>query len=322
MTVTGQGIAGQLGAKQPGRRTVSWAGAMASTRLRRIILPWLFLLPIVILNIIVILGPSVASVSYIFSKWSGIGEAEYIGLENFREMMGDRVFKIAIGNNIKWTLYFMTVAPALSLMGAWLLAALKIKRFQMFYRVAYFLPYVVAAVVNAQIWRSVFHPVQGVGAFLEGTQGWAGANIKFLGDTDLVLWTIAFIQHWSGWGFAVVVYLAAMQAIPPELYEAARIDGASPWQQFRYVTLPGIQPTVVFMLLMTIIGSFRVFTYIFLLTQGGPSHASETLGTLVYEQAFADFRVGYASAIGITMSVVSAMVVSMFVILRRRGWEI
>ena len=321
MTVTGQSVGGRLGREAVARRA-TLAGAVKSAKWRRIVLPWLFLLPIVILNVVVILGPSIASVGYVFTKWSGIGAAEFVGLANFREMLQDRVFKIAFVNNMKWTFYFVTIAPFLSLMGAWLLAALKIKRFQMFYRVAYFLPYVVASVVNAQIWMNFFNPVKGVPIWLSKTFDWAWADIKFLGRPSLVLYTVSFISNWSGWGFSVVVFLAAMQAISPSLYEAARIEGATRFQQFRYVTLPGIRPTVVFMLLMTVIGSFRVFTYIYLLTQGGPARASEVLGTMVFENAFQKFRVGYASAIGISMSAVSMLVVSVFVILRRRGWDI
>jgi raffinose/stachyose/melibiose transport system permease protein len=113
-----------------------------------------------------------------------------------------------------------------------------------------------------------------------------------------------------------------MQAIPPDLYESARIDGANRWQEFRNITIPGIRPTLVFMILMTSIWSFLVFDYVWILTQGGPAGSSEVLGTLVYKEAFNRFAAGYASAIGLSMSFFAGIILLIFVILRRRGWEI
>ena len=133
---------------------------------------------------------------------------------------------------------------------------------------------------------------------------------------------VAFVDNWHWWGFLMVLFLAAMQNIPADLYEAARIDGANPWQEFWNVTIPGIRPTLVFMLLMTAIWSFLVFDYIWILTQGGPAGASEVLGTLVIKNAFFRFEAGYGAAIGLTMSFLAGIMILIFVLLRRRGWEI
>ena len=133
---------------------------------------------------------------------------------------------------------------------------------------------------------------------------------------------IALVVFWRYLGFNVVLYLAALQTIPKDLYEAATMDGAGRWQQFRFITLPGIRPTLVFTILMITIWSFLVFDYIYQLTQGGPAHASEVLATEVYSAAFARFEVGYAAAIGLSISLICGVVVIGFVILRRRGWEI
>jgi raffinose/stachyose/melibiose transport system permease protein len=134
--------------------------------------------------------------------------------------------------------------------------------------------------------------------------------------------TVAFVDNWHWWGFLMVLFLAAMQNIPHELYEAARIDGASRWQEFWHITLPGIRPTLTFMILMSAIWSFLVFDYIWILTQGGPAGASEVLGTLVVKNAFYRFEAGYAAAIGLTMSALAGVMISIFLVLRRRGWEI
>ncbi len=120
----------------------------------------------------------------------------------------------------------------------------------------------------------------------------------------------------------MVLFLAGMQNIPPDLYEAARLDDASRWREFRDVTIPGIRPVLVFMILMSSIWSFLTFDYIWIITQGGPGGASEVLSILVFKNAFQNFEAGYAAAIGITMSALVGVVISIFVVLRRRGWEI
>jgi raffinose/stachyose/melibiose transport system permease protein len=286
---------------------------------RKTLVPWLFVAPLLFLNVVVILGPSIGSAFYAFTEWSGLGPAKFIGLANFDRMIHDRVFRMAFANNVKWTLIFLTVPISMGLLGSALLAP--VRRGAMFYRTAYFLPYVIASVVNVQIWRQILHPIMGIGPLLS-SKGLTVMNVPILGNRQTVLYAIAFVDNWHWWGFLVVLYLAAMQAVDVELYEEARLEGANRWQEWRYVTLPGILPTLVFTILMTVIWSFLVFDYIYLLTQGGPAHASEVLATEVFNSAFFRFEVGYAAAIGLTMSFIAAIVVTGFVVLRRRGWEI
>ena len=275
--------------------------------------------PVLVLNVVVVLGPSIASVYYSFTEWSGVGEARWIGLANFQRIVGDAVYRAALVNNLRWTLIFLTVPIAMGLAGAALLAP--IRRGQMFFRVAYFVPYVIASVVNAQIWRSLLHPLKGIGPLL-ARHGISLLNVAFFGREETALYAVAFVDNWHWWGFLVVVYLAAMQSVPVSLYETARLEGANRWQEFWHVTLPGIRPTLVFTLLMTIIWSFLVFDYIYVLTEGGPAHASEVLATEVFNAAFGRFEAGYAAAVGLTMSLFCAVFVAIFVILRRRGWEV
>ena len=286
---------------------------------RKALAPWLFIAPILILNVVVILGPSLGSVYYAFTDWSGVGKPTWVGLANFRRILADDVYRIALTNNLKWTLIFLTVPVAMGLLGAMLLAP--IKRGQMFFRTAFFIPYVIASVVNAQIWRCLLHPIKGIGPWL-ARHGIPFLNVAFFGRESTALYAIAFVDNWHWWGFLVVVYLAAMQSVPVNLYEAARLEGATRWQEFRHVTLPGIRPTLIFTLLMTIVWSFLVFDYIYVLTGGGPAHATEVLATEVFNAAFGRFEVGYAAAVGLTMSLFCAVFIAIFVTLRRRGWEV
>ena len=287
---------------------------------RKAMVPWLFILPILLLHLIVVAGPSLAAFYYSLTDWSGLGKAEFIGLENFRTLFfEDMTYRKALFNNMKWLTFFLTVPFVLALVTASLLA--QVKRGGMVYRTLLFLPYFVPSVIVATIWRNLLSPTLGIGAQLS-KMGIEGLDQAFLGNSKMALWAIAFVDNWHFWGFLMVLLLAAMQNITPDLYDAAKIDGANRWQEFRHVTIPGIRPTLAFMLMMVAIWSFLVFEYIWLLTQGGPAGASEVLGTVVYKQAFNRFEAGYASAIGLTMSFFAALIIGLFAFLRRRGWEI
>jgi len=287
---------------------------------RKKVVPWLFVLPILLINIAVVLGPAISAIYYSMTEWTGIGEAKWIGLENYRRLLfHDDAFRHAFRNNLLWLLMFLTVPIALALIAASLLS--QIKRGAIVYRLGLFLPYVLPSVVVAAIWRSLLNPDRGITAKLSDW-GVPGMDKAFLGNGSTVLPTIAFVDNWHFWGFLMVLFLASMQNIPPELYEAARLDGASKWQEFRDITIPGIRPTLVFMILMTSIWSFLTFDYIWVLTQGGPAGASEVLSVLVFKNAFMNLEAGYASAIGLSMSFFVGIVIAIFIFLRKRGWEI
>jgi len=287
---------------------------------RRKVVPWLFVLPALLINLLVVLGPSVAAVYYSLTEWSGIGAARFIGLDNYRQLLfDDQSFRHAFVNNLLWLAMFLTVPIAMGLLAASLLAP--VRRGALFFRMALFIPYVLPSVIVAHLWSSLLHPDRGLVGWLN-ERGVPGMDVAVLGRADTVLPAIAFIDNWRWWGFLMVLFLAGMQNIPPDLYEAARLDGASRWQEFRDVTLPGIRPVLVFMMLMTAIWSFLTFDLIWIITQGGPGGASEVISVLVFKEAFLNFQAGYAAAIGITMSLLVGIVIAIFVVLRRRGWEI
>jgi raffinose/stachyose/melibiose transport system permease protein len=289
-------------------------------RYRKKIVPWLFVLPILLINMLVVVGPAISAVYYSMTDWSGIGDAKWVGLDNYRQLfLHDDSFRTAFKNNLIWLAMFMTVPITLALVSSSLLAP--VKRGALFYRLTLFLPYVLPSVITASLWRILMNPDRGLGAQLTDW-GIGGFDRAFLGDPDTVLPAIAFVDNWHWWGFLMILFLTAMQNIPADLYEAARLDGAGRWEEFKDVTIPGIRPTLVFMMLMSAIWSFLTFDYIWILTQGGPAGASEVLASLVQKNAFQRFEAGYASAIGLTMSFFVGIIISIFVILRKRGWEI
>ncbi|MET7402326.1 sugar ABC transporter permease [Dactylosporangium sp. NPDC005572] len=280
-------------------------------RRRAALIAWLFMLPLVAVNATVILVPATEAVWYSFTDWSGIGGANWIGLDNYTRMAGDPEFRSALWHNLVWTVVSLLMPMALGLLGAYLLA--RVRRFQVLFRLAYFIPYTVASVVSAAIWKNLLSPDAGLGSLL---------GLNFLGDPDLALGSVAVVNTWAFWGFLVVVFLAAMQSVPPALYEASALDGASPWRQFVSITLPSIRPTMVFLVVQTVIWSFLAFDFVYILTQGGPAGATDLLSTLLYRNAFSNLEAGYASAIGVVMALFSAVVVVGYQILRKlRRWE-
>jgi raffinose/stachyose/melibiose transport system permease protein len=261
------------------------------------------------------------SVYYSLTKWSGLGVPEYIGFENFRVLLfEDQAFGNALGNNLIWMGFFMTVPFALALFAASILA--KVKTGSVIYRMLLFMPFIIPSVVVASIWRYLLSARFGIGAQLAHLLGIEGLDIAFLGRSNTALLSVAFADNWHFWGFLMVLFLTAMQSIPTDLYDAAKVDGANRWHEFRYVTLPGIRPTVMFMLMMTMIWSFLVFEYIWLMTQGGPGQSSEVLGIVIFKNAFQRFNAGYAAAQGLMISSFAGVIILLFLYLRRRGWEI
>jgi len=294
--------------------------APGSLRRRRRMMAWVFMIPLVVVNVLVILGPSVATIYYSFTEWSGIGPAEFVGLENYREILSDGDFYLAMWHNILWTAIFLTVPISMGLLGAFLLS--QITRFQLFFRIVYFIPYVVASVVNAALWQNILDPDRGIGSSLASVGIPFLDGVSFFGSERLALPSVAFVNNWAWWGFVVLLFLTALQSVDTQLYDAAKVDGAGRWQQFINVTIPGIRPTLVFVVLLTIINSLLVFDYVYIITRGGPAGASEVVGTLMYKEAFERFQAGYAAAMGLGLSFVSGLIVLVFIFFRRRGWEI
>jgi raffinose/stachyose/melibiose transport system permease protein len=286
---------------------------------RKKIVPWLFVAPILFIYSIVIIGPSLSAFYYSMTDWNGVGKATFIGLENFKNILTDDSYLHAFQNNLVWLIYFLTIPVAMALFAASFLAP--IRKGGLFVRGALFIPYILPSVIVSNIWKNLLHIDTGLpGIFAQ--IGLPALNQAYFGQTGTALLSAAFVDSWHWWGFLMVLFLTAMQSVPAELYDAARIDGANRWQEFINITVPGIRPTLVFMLIMTGIWSFLAFDYVWITTQGGPAGASELLSVLVFKNAFTRFAAGYGAAIGLTMSFFAGIIISIYIFLRRRGWEI
>lgn len=275
---------------------------------------WLFLLPALIVSISVVLVPVIVTTLLAFTDWNGFSFPKWIGFANFVAILQEPKFWAAFRNNCLYTFLFATLPMICSLFAAMML--LMIRRGRTFFQVVYFLPVTIATVILALIWRSmIYSPTTGVIGWLQQI----GIPIDNpLVNVDTSLLGVLFVDMWSWWGYLTVIYFAALRQVDRSLIEAALVDGASRWQTFWHVLRPTILPTVMFMLLMSIIWSFRVFDWIFVLTEGGPGFSSEVLATIAYKTAFQSFEVGRASAYSLSMSLLGMAAIVIYLRLQAR----
>ncbi|MBA1141309.1 carbohydrate ABC transporter permease [Mesorhizobium neociceri] len=258
----------------------------------------LYLVPTLIINFVIVLVPALLTVVLAFCNWDGISTPTFSGLDNFRALLADSVFWSALTNNIIWTGIFLVVPIAMGLLAASML--LIVRRGSNFFQVVYFLPVVIATVITARVWQGmIYSPVTGVFGMLD-RMGLPVANP--LAQPSTALFGVATVDLWHWWGFLCVIFFAALRQVPQEQIEAARIEGASYGQMMRYVLLPAIRPTIMLMMIMTVIWSFLAFDFVYILTQGGPAFSSEVLSTLAYRHAFYDLNVGQAAAAALVIS--------------------
>jgi multiple sugar transport system permease protein len=238
-----------------------------------------------------------------FHEWNILEpEKPFVGLDNYREVLDDDNFWEAVGH----TLYFVLGSVPLTMviaLGLALLLNKKIRGLGIF-RTAYYLPVITPLVIAAILWKWVYNADFGIANFYLMKLNIIDKPLNWLGDTQLAMPAVILMNIWKGVGFNMVVYLAGLQAIPGEFYEAAEVDGAGPWQQFRRITFPLVAPTTFFLLVINTIGAMKAFDQIFVMTSGGPpgpGGATTTVVYYIYTQAFQNFRMGYASALAYTL---------------------
>jgi multiple sugar transport system permease protein len=232
-----------------------------------------------------------------------LANLRFVGLANYGRLLADTSFWNALGNTLTFAAVGGTLSVATSLGGALLLEA-PLARARGFFRTVYFLPVVTTLVAVAIVWRFLYHPRIGL---LNRVLESAGLPaVDWLGDPAWAMPAIIGLAIWKNFGWNLVIFAAGLQAIPERLYEAARLDGASGWQQLRHVTLPLLLPTTSFVVLMTAIGSLQVFAEPYVMTQGGPGDATRSLVLLMYEQGFRWWNLGHAAAIAFVLFAIVA----------------
>ena len=295
------------------RRTVGVVKA-ASTgsgpRWREDLVGWAFAAPFVILFLLFLAFPIVASFGLSFTSFglrdlqSPLG-ATFVGLQNYTQLLGDPKFWASLLN----TVYFVVIGvPVTLVLGLVIANALNrgVNRFKTTFRVGYYLPVITSIVAIAVVWRFLLNPDVGLVNMLLKAVGIDGP--AWLANPTTAMPSIIAMAVWRNLGFAMIVFLAGLQAIPAVLYEAASMDGAGRWQAFRFVTLPMLRPTILFMTVITTIGYLQLFEEPFVMTGGGPLDSTLSVTMYMYQQGFTFFHQGYASAIAYVLFVIVAFV--------------
>jgi multiple sugar transport system permease protein len=258
---------------------------------------YLFLLPSFLGFFVFIVLAVLMSLGISFSDWGLTGWKEFVGLRNYQALLRDPVFWQTAYNTV---FYIVTVVPLQLILGLIMALALnQAIRGRIFYRLIYFMPVVTTIVAGAIVFRlllSTNGPVNELLGNIAGLLGIPFTAPNWLGSSDYSKWSVVLLTLWKNTGFTMVVYLAALQGVPQELYDAANTDGANSWQRFWNVTLPLISPTTFFLLVLQLIGAFQLFTEPFVMTRGGPANSSLSVVQYIYLTAFRDIRMDKAAA--------------------------
>jgi len=265
----------------------------------------LFLAPALLLFVLLVLAPIALAATVSLVKWNGFvtSDPTFVGLDNFTRLLGDQVF---VGD-LRRGLTIIVLSLVLQLPMALGLAMLLNQplRGRSLYRLLFFAPYVLSEVTTAVLFRIVFSPEHGLATRTLAVVGLDDLGATWLADPDTVLFWVFVVISWKYFGFHMILYLAGRQNIPKELLEAATTDGANAWQAFRHVTLPLLGPTIRISVFLSVIGAIQLFDMVWVLTGGGPVHASEVMAVTMYRFGFERFEVGYASAMSIAMFLIS-----------------
>jgi multiple sugar transport system permease protein len=293
--------------------------ALAGLRPRRhtSFAPYYFILPYLVFFVLFRLGPSLAGLGIAFTNWQAVGTPQFIGIGNFQAMLRDPRLADALRNTIFFAAFTVPTLIVLSL-------ALAVFLNQPFRgravgRVTVFMPYVIMSTVVGVLWTWILDKDFGLlnvylSAFGLGTPSW-------LVSESTAMYGVILTTIWWTVGYNMVLFLAGLQDIPAELYEAARIDGARAWSAFRYVTLPLLAPTMFLVVLLTIINSFQVFDQVYVMTSGGPGVATLTLVQYIYTTSFQFQKFGYGSAVALILFAMLVIVAALQIRSYRRGLQ-
>ncbi|HEX8627036.1 MAG TPA: sugar ABC transporter permease [Catenuloplanes sp.] len=263
--------------------------------------PWWFLLPAIVLYLFVVLVPSASGTWTAFTDWDGLSPVrDFVGLANFREILADPAGRGAAINTLLIAVAITIVQNAVGLLLA-LGVNTRIKSRNVL-RVVLFTPAVMTPVVTAYLWKYLYAPDGAINGMLSAI-GLGSWQQEFLGDQSLVIWSVVGVVVWQFAGYSMVIFLAGLQGIARETLEQAAVDGAGPVSRFWYIVRPALAPAITINLMLSIIGGLKLFDQVWVMTGGGPGHASETLSTLIYKNAFQFNEYAYSNALALVLTV-------------------
>jgi len=281
---------------------------------------WIYLAPGLIIYLVFVFYPLLETIRTSFYQWDGFStNRSFVGLSNYLRLFQDQQFFQAIQNNIIFIVFYSIIPIIIGLFLASLLGRKPIPGLT-FFRTVLFLPQILSMVVVGVTWRWIFNPTFGLLNMTLRTIGLDSLAKAWLGDFGWALPAVGSIGTWVQYGFCMILFLAGMQRIPGEYFEAAQLDGASEFKQLLFITLPSLRPELSVALMTTIIAALRVFDLIYVTTRGGPGDSTLVTGFLVYRAAFQQNKIGYAAALATIMTVM-IFGISMIIQHLQKRWE-
>ncbi len=265
--------------------------------------PYFFLAVPLALYALWVIGPMFYTFYMSLTDADGISQSNWVGLENYRRLVDDRVFWISFWNNVKWLVAFITI-PTVAGLGLALLLNNNLPGVR-FFKAGFFSPMVLSSVVIANVWGWMYFPTDGLINSTLSALGYDGKRIGWLADFDLVTYAIIAAGIWRQIGYVMLIYLAGLKNVDPSLVDASRTDGASAFQSFRDIVFPQLQPVTVIVVVISIIDALRAFDLVNLMTRGGPSNRSNVLANMMYIESFNNYKMGYGAAIAVILGLMS-----------------
>ncbi len=277
--------------------------------------PYLFIAPALLVYAGFFVFPLFKLVELSLYKWDGILERRFVGLRHYQKLLGDDRFWDALSHNFSWMIAAIIVPVLFGLFLAILLSRSSMNG-RVLFRTIFFMPQVLSSVTVSLIWQWIYNPTYGAINVFLGAIGLEHLAQGWLGDSDLVLPALFIAWSWVHYGFTMIIFIAAIDAVDEVLFDAAKVDGANWWQQFRHVLLPSIRSALTTIILVTAISSFQVFDMVYVLTRGGPGDASLVVPVYMLESAFTLRKVGYGATVAIAMGLVIVGFSVLFLVLR------
>ncbi len=271
--------------------------------------PWLFLTPGILFFAVYVIIPIFQSFNLSLYAWDGLGEARYVGMANYQELMTDRAFEVSLWNNVKWLAFYLLAIPAGLFIALFLNQTVVGIRL---YKSLFFFPFVISQVVVGLVFAWFYNPSFGL---LNTALGWIGLGpINVLGDPTMVTYGIIAAGLWPQTAYCMILYLTGLNAVDPEQIEAGRLDGAKGFRMLWHIILPQLKPATFICFVVTIIGALRSFDLISIMTNGGPFGSSRVLSFYMFEKALSEygFRMGYGAAIAVVLFLIMLVFIAYF----------
>ena len=277
---------------------------------QRKLAPWLFLAPGLLMFLIYVIVPIFQSMAISFYDWDGLGEAKWIGTENYVELLDDDAFYTSLKNNVIWLVLYMLAVPAGLLIAIFLNQTITGMRI---YKSLFFFPFVISQVVVGLIFSWFYAP--GFGLLYGLIEAVTGKGVAILADDRFVTYGIIAAGLWPQIAYVMILYLTGLNNVAPDQVEAARLDGAKGWRMLWYVILPQLRPATFIAVVVTVIGALRSFDLVSVMTDGGPFGSSRVLSYYMYEQALSEYgyRMGYGAAIAVVLFAIMMIFISGFI---------